>query len=222
MAVLHQSPVVLFDIDGTLVDSNYHHVLAWSRAFRSVGIVAPAWKLHRHMGMGGDHLVPAVAGQEVEDRYGDELRERWTQEFGPMLHEIAPLDGARELLRHCADVGLQVVLASSGSKEHVEHYVDLLDARDVVHAWTTSDDVAHTKPSPDLLEVALRRSDGGQATMVGDSPWDVHAAQRAGIPAIGVLTGGFCRQDLQDAGAAAVVSTPEQLASLMHVLLAAA
>jgi phosphoglycolate phosphatase len=135
-----------------------------------------------------------------------------------MIDGIAVVDGATELLRACAGSGLQVILASSGAAEHVEHYLDLLDARDVIHAWTTSADVARTKPDPGLLHLARNRSDGGPATMVGDSPWDVEAARRAGLPTVTVLTGGFSRDELEQAGSSAVVSTLPELTEHLELL----
>src|SRR5882724_8670731 len=113
------------DVDGTLVDSNYQHALAWFRAFRHYDITLPVWRLHRAIGMGGDQLVAAVAGDEVEERLGDQLRARWSTEFDPMLDEVQPLIGARELLVELRGYGLTVVLASSGKPEHVDHYLDL-------------------------------------------------------------------------------------------------
>jgi HAD superfamily hydrolase (TIGR01549 family) len=211
-------PVVLFDIDGTLVDSNYQNALAWYRAFRAVDLVVPIWLIHRHMGMGGDQLVSAVAGEDAEAHLGDRLRDLWARSFATMIDEIAPLEGATELLQACVNRGWQVILASSGAAEHVEHYVDLLHARRIVDAWTTSDDVERTKPQPDLLAVARSRSDGGPATMVGDSPWDVEAARRAGLPTVTVLTGGFSRSELEDAGSAAVVTTLPELTARLELV----
>jgi phosphoglycolate phosphatase-like HAD superfamily hydrolase len=218
MTVAHPSPVVLFDVDGTLVDSNYQNVLAWYRSFRQVGLVVPLWRLHRCMGMGGDQLVPAVVGDATERRVGDEVRALWRGFFDTMIDEVAVAEGATELLQACSADGYQVILASSGAAEHVEHYVDLLGARDVIHAWTTSDDVDRTKPDPDIVVVARDRSDGGPATMVGDSPWDVQAAQRAGLRTVTVVTGGFCRAELEGAGAAAVIGSLREITADLALL----
>jgi HAD superfamily hydrolase (TIGR01549 family) len=194
----------VFDVDGTLVDTNYQHALAWYRAFRQHDLVLPVWRLHRAIGMGGDHLVEAVAGAEVETKYGDELRAAWEAEYAPLLGEVAVFEGARELLAATADGGLRVVLASSGKAEHVEHYLDLLDARSVADAWTTADDVERTKPEPDLLAVAIEKAGGDAALMVGDSVWDCTAAQRLGVACYAVRTGGFSPDELREAGASAV------------------
>ena len=192
------------DIDGTLVDTNYHHALAWYRAFRRHGVVLPLWVLHRHMGMGGDQLVEAVAGADAERRLGDDVRAAEKELFGELIGEVEPLPDARELLLALAADGRTVVLASSAKAQEVEHYLDLLDARDLVEGWTTSADVEATKPEPDLIVAAHRKAGGGAAVVIGDSTWDARAAARAGLPAVGVLTGGVGAQELRDAGAAAV------------------
>jgi len=192
------------DIDGTLVDTNYHHALAWYRAFRRHGIVLPLWVLHRHMGMGGDQLVEAVAGADAERRLGDDVRGAETELFGELIGEVEPLPGARDLLLALADGGRTVVLASSAKAQEVDHYLDLLDARDLVEGWTTSADVEATKPEPDLIVAAHEKAGGGAAVVIGDSTWDVRAAARAGLAAVGVLTGGVGAQELREAGAAAV------------------
>jgi phosphoglycolate phosphatase-like HAD superfamily hydrolase len=200
----------LLDVDGTLVDSNYQHVLAWQRAFTEHGLTVPAWRIHRHLGMGGDQLVPALVGDDVERSIGDDLRASWRKRFDPLLDEIQPLEGATELIQALRELGLTVVLASSGAAEHVEHYVDLVGARGLATAWTTADDVRTTKPAPDLLEVALRMGGGTKAVTIGDSTWDCEASGRLGADAIAVRTGGFGRDELMSAGAREVYdSLPE-------------
>ena len=191
----------VFDVDGTLVDTNYQHALAWYRAFRRIDVVLPVWRLHRAIGMGGDQIVAAVAGDEVEAAHGDELRAAWGEEFAPMLDEVRPFDGVRELLTDVARRGLTIVLASSGAPDHVEAYLDLFDGRSFAEAWTTKEDVDRTKPKPDLIETAVRKVGGGAAVMVGDSTWDFVAAGRAGVPAYAIRTGGFSPEELRAAGA---------------------
>jgi HAD superfamily hydrolase (TIGR01549 family) len=201
---------VLLDVDGTLVDSNYQHVLAWQRAFRSEGVTLAAWRVHRHIGMGGDQIVPALTSQEFDDRRGDAVRAAWRESFDEMLTGVSAVDGATELLRALKDAGATLVLASSGAKEHVEHYVDLLEAHQLADAWTTSDDVETTKPEPDLLAVARDRVGGSRPLTIGDSTWDCEAARRLHIPAMAVVTGGFSVDELLGAGAARVFdSLPE-------------
>lgn len=196
--------VAVIDIDGTLVDTNYHHAVAWFRAFREVGVTVPVWRVHRAIGMGGDRLVAAVAGDEVEHEHGDRVRALWAERFAPMLEEVTPLDGARELLVALRDRDVAVVLASSGKPEHVDHHLDLLDARKIVAGWTTAEDVSDTKPAPDLLEVALDKAPDGAVVTIGDSTWDCQAAGRLALPAVAVRTGGFGADELTAAGAVAV------------------
>ncbi len=199
----------ILDVDGTLVDTNYHHAIAWYRAFRSLGATLPLWRIHRHIGMGGDQIVAALAGESFEDRHGDAVRDAEKQRYLDLIGEVEPLPGSRELIVKLKDNGHTVVLASSAKEDEVEHYVDLLDARELADAWTTSADVERTKPAPDLVETALELGGGdGNAVMVGDSTFDCEAAGRAGVPTLGVLTGGFSREELQAAGAEAVFESP--------------
>src|SRR3954471_20357362 len=203
-------PAAILDIDGTLVDTNYQHALAWYRAFRQSGIVLPVWRIHRHIGMGGDQLVAALAGDEVEDEHGDDIRAAEGPLYLAQIEEVEPMEGARQLIVDLKEKGHTVVLASSAKQEEIDHYLDLLDARELADAWTSSADVEKTKPEPDLVQAAIDKAGGGDAVMIGDSVWDVEAAGNAGIKTIGVLTGGFCADELEDAGAAAVFrSLPE-------------
>jgi phosphoglycolate phosphatase-like HAD superfamily hydrolase len=194
--------IALIDVDGTLVDTNYHHAVAWFRAFQLAGVTVPVWRVHRAIGMGGDRLVAEVAGDEVENAHGDEVRELWTECFAPMLPEITPLQGARDLLLAFREGGHAVVLASSGKPEHIDHYLDLLDARPIIDGWTTAEDVDATKPATDLLEVALDRTEADdEVVTIGDSVWDCLAARALGVPSVGLRTGGFGADELTDAGA---------------------
>ena len=203
---------VLLDLDGTLVDANYQHALAWFRALRAHGIVVPVWRLHRHIGMGGDQLVTAVAGEDVERRCGDDLREAQHREFLNMRDECEPLEGARELLEELHARTAAVVLASSATQDDVEHFVGVLAAGDVIDAWTTSDDVEQSKPHPDIVHAALEKApDVERAVMVGDSRWDVEAAAGAGLETICVLTGGWSKQELAVSGASAVFESLVEL-----------
>jgi HAD superfamily hydrolase (TIGR01509 family) len=201
----------ILDVDGTLIDTNYHHALAWYRAFREREIVLPIWRLHRHVGMGGDKYVAAVAGEEVDERLGDELRERWEALFDELIPEVEPLAGARELVAELKARGQTVVLASSAIEKHVDAFLDKLDVRELADGWTTKDDVEASKPDPDLVQAALAKAGSGDAAMVGDTPWDVEAARRAGIETVAVVTGGYSEQELRDAGAAAVFDSLETL-----------
>ena len=216
------SAAVVFDIDGTLVDSNYQHALAWFRALRRHEVTVPVWRIHRAIGMGGDKLIAALAGDQVEREQGDRIREAEGPLFADMIDEIVPFAGARELLTELAAQDRKVILASSAKADEVEHYVDLLGARDRVAGWTTSEDVEETKPEPDLVEVALVKAGTREAVMVGDSIWDVEAAQRAGIPTVGVISGGYSEPELQAAGAAEVVESVAELRERPELLVAPA
>ena len=202
-------PAAILDVDGTLVDTNYHHALAWYRALRQHGETIPLWLLHRHMGMGGDQLVGAVAGEAFDAEHGDAARATEKERYGELIDEVGPLPGAKDLIAALQDRGCRVVLASSAKEEEIEHYVGLLDAEDL--PYTTSADVEQTKPEPDLILAALEKVGGGPAVMFGDSTWDCKAAGRAGIRSVAVLTGGFGEDELRDAGAAAVHQTLEDL-----------
>lgn len=191
----------IFDVDGTLVDTNYQHALAWYRAFRRFGITKPLWRVHRGIGMGGDMFVPELAGPEVEESLGDDLRDAWVEEFDLLLDEVQPFEGAYELLAEVKERGFRLVLASSGKSQHVDAFLDLLDARSLADAWTTSDDVARSKPEPDLVATALGKVEGASGVMVGDSVFDVQAAAKLQVPTIAVRTGGFSVGELHEAGA---------------------
>jgi len=205
------APAAILDIDGTLVDSNYHHAIAWFRAFADHDIVLPVWRIHRHIGMGGDQLVGALCGDEVERERGDDIRATEKDRYFAFIDEVRPLEGARGLIEDLKGKGREVVLASSAKPEEVGHYLDLLDARDLTDAWTTSGDVEATKPHPDLIHAALDRVEARGAVMIGDSTWDCQAARNAGVETLAVLTGGFSAQELFDAGALSVFASLTEL-----------
>ena len=203
-------PAALLDVDGTLVDTNYHHALAWHRAFRQHDIKLPVWRIHRHVGMGGDQLVPSLV-PGIEQSLHDAIEETRSEEYGRLIDEVAPLEGAHELIADLEERGHTVVLASSSPQDELERYLDLLDARDLTDAWTTKDDVDATKPAPDLVVAALEKAGSADAVMVGDTPWDIEAARKAGVPTICVITGGYSEQELRDAGAVAVFESVDEL-----------
>ncbi|MFC9955764.1 HAD family hydrolase [Streptomyces nigra] len=212
------SRIAVLDVDGTLIDSNYHHALAWYRALRSVGETWPVWRLHRLIGMGGDQLVTALGGEDLERRVGDRVREQQGKEVDGLIEEMAPLPGARDLLLAIKERGHRLVLASSGKERHVDAFLDMLDARDIADDWTSSADVEASKPAPDLLHVALQKLGAppdAPSVMIGDSVWDVEAAKRAGMPAFVVRSGGFGDDELRNAGAVALYDTPADLAKAL-------
>jgi HAD superfamily hydrolase (TIGR01509 family) len=209
--------IAVLDIDGTLVDTNYHHAIAWYRAFRRFEITLALWRIHRHIGMGGDQLVTALTDERIERERGDGIRAAETELYLELIDEVEPMDGAHELICELGRREHIVVLASSAKQDEVDHYLDLLDARELADAWTTSADVEATKPEPDLVNAALERVGGSpeDAVMVGDTPWDVHAARDAGVDTVAVLSGGFAIEELRESGA---VSVFESVAELLEGL----
>jgi HAD superfamily hydrolase (TIGR01509 family) len=205
--------VAILDIDGTLVDTNYQHALAWYRAFRHCGIVLQLWRIHRQIGMGGDQLVGALTDARTERERGGQIRAAEAIYYEQLIGEVAPMEGSRELLEELNRRGHAVALASSAKPPEVEHYLDLLDARELARAWTTGGDVQATKPEPDLIHCALQKIGGApeEAVMVGDSSWDAKAAARAEVRTLGVMTGGFAREELLGAGAQAVFESVAEL-----------
>jgi HAD superfamily hydrolase (TIGR01509 family) len=201
----------LLDVDGTLIDTNYQHALAWYRAFRGHGIVLPVWRIHRSIGMGGDQLVPALVGEGTNRAKGDEIRETRDALYEELIDEIEPFDGSHELIAELKERGLRVVLASSSPEDELDQYLELLDARELADAWTTKDDVETTKPAPDLVRAALDKAGAQPALMIGDTRWDIEAAAKTGVETVCVMTGGWSRQELLDAGAVAVFESVDEL-----------
>jgi HAD superfamily hydrolase (TIGR01509 family) len=209
-------PAVLFDIDGTLVDSNYLHVHAWVRAFHDVGIAADAWRIHRAIGMDGSTLVDTLsddAPDDVQERLKD-LHSRYYTELSPLLRV---LPGGRDILQRVASMGLQVVLATSAPEDELAQLRRVLDSDELVSAITSSEDVDTAKPDPDIIGVALERAGvtADQAVFVGDAVWDAKACARAGVSSIGLLSGGTSAEELTDAGASAVFTDAADL--LAHI-----
>jgi phosphoglycolate phosphatase-like HAD superfamily hydrolase len=201
----------VLDIDGTLLDSNYHHSLAWARAFQAVDGGVPLWRIHRHIGMGGDRLVAAVAGDSAEHAIGDEVRRLHDSYFRTGLRTICPLDGAPELVDALVDRGHRVVLASSSEAGLVDDLLDIVGIGHRLHAVVTGSDEAASKPAPDLVALAVERGGGGSGVVIGDATWDVESAVAAGLEAIGLRSGGVSAERLLAAGAAAVHEGPRDL-----------
>ncbi|OZC84708.1 HAD family hydrolase [Rhodococcus sp. 06-412-2C] len=203
---------VLFDIDGTLVDSNYVHVDAWSRAFREAGHEVPSWRIHRSIGMDGSKLLEALVGSS-DSAVAQEAKRLHGEYYADASSDLEVLPDARELLADLNTRGLTVVLATSAPESELSTLRDLLDVEDSVAVVTSGEDAEVAKPEPDIVAVALGRAgvQAERALMVGDSVWDIEAAGRAGVRAIGVLSGGISRSELLDAGAVAVFDDPADL-----------
>ena len=205
------SKAAILDIDGTLVDTNYQHAIAWYHAFRQHDVILPIWRIHRAIGMGGDQFVEHLIGAERDQEIGDDIRDAEKPLYLAMIEQVEPFEGARDFIAALKDAGHTVVLASSAKANELDHYLDLLDIRDLADDWTSSADVEKTKPSPDLVNAALEKAGTEDAVMVGDTPWDIEAAERAGIPCIAVMTGGFGGDELREAGAAGVYDSIVEL-----------
>jgi HAD superfamily hydrolase (TIGR01509 family) len=212
MSMATSRPAVLFDIDGTLVDSNYLHVHAWQRAFTDVGLPVEAWRIHRSIGMDGSALVDELSAHAAEDLQ-KRLKDLHTRYYEASAALLKTLPGARPLLQRVADSDLQVVLATSAPDNELALLRSTLDCDELVSAITSSQDVEEAKPRPDIVEVALDKAGvtAAQAVFIGDTVWDVEAAQRAGVACIGVLSGGVSRGELEQAGAVAVFDDAQDL-----------
>lgn len=198
---------VLFDIDGTLVDSNDMHVLAWEEAFAGVGARFDRQIIHDQIGKGTDMLVPTLlpeADEAQQEQLGEAHGDVFKRKF---LKQARPFAQAHDLLAHAHAAGQKVVLASSASAEELDHYLGLLDARDLVSATTSSDDVKNTKPAPDIFATALEKIaplTAQDVIVVGDTPYDIEAAAKCGIATIALRSGKFPDKVLREAGAIAV------------------
>jgi HAD superfamily hydrolase (TIGR01549 family) len=199
---------VLFDIDGTLIDSNYLHALAWWRALKDSGRRVPMFRIHRLIGMGSDKLL-----QELVGEYSEELSESYSEHFHPLRQEVVRFEGAPDLLREVHGRGATVVLATSAKKDDLEVFMRVLDSDDAIDHVTSSGEVEESKPSPDVLNAALEAAglSKNDVVVVGDTVWDVKAANQLGIECICVETGGIARQELEEAGAVAVFRDVREL-----------
>jgi HAD superfamily hydrolase (TIGR01509 family) len=199
---------VLVDCDGTLLDTNYLHALAWSRALRELGEWAPMNAIHRLVGMGGDQLVPELLGHDV-----DGADAAHTRHYEPLKEDILPFEGAAAFLRRMHDTGLVVVLATSASEDDLEDLRKILDADDAIDEVVNADDVSQSKPDPEIFEVARDKGgiDRSRVLAIGDSVWDVRAARRAGMGCVAVESGGFSRHELSEEGAIAVYRDVQEL-----------
>lgn len=203
---------VLLDIDGTLVDSNYLHVEAWSHAFADLGLNVPDWRIHRLIGMDSSELLTKLLGDDA-DNYADRAKDLHAKHYSALAPRLHTLDGARELLAALSERGISVVLATSAPEDELVHLRKTLDAEKWVTAITSGDDVEDAKPNPGIVEVALERAGSapGDTIMIGDAVWDIVASTRAKVPCIAVQSGGTSRSELEEAGAVAVYDDVAQL-----------
>lgn len=211
-------PAVLFDIDGTLIDSNYMHVAAWSRALAEVGHPTDSWRIHSAIGMDADLLIKGLLGRDAE-ALGDSVSDKHEQYFLDSAADLRAIDGARELVHALAERGLQVVLATSAPEVELEKLRSVLDIESAVAEITSSADVGQAKPAPDIVQVALKKAgvEPEDAIMVGDSVWDVKSAGTAGVDCIGLLSGGTSAHDLEEAGAIEVYDDVAELLAKLEM-----
>ena len=198
---MKEGPVgVLFDIDGTLVDSNYQHAKAWWRALDEAGYRTPIHRIHRCIGMGGDQLLTHLIGFDSDD-----LHEARARHFVPFHKELYAFDRAAELLRRVSQTA-KVVIATSANKSDLEVLLAAIDATEAIDLVTSASEVPESKPEPDVFEKAMAKAElgAGEAIVLGDTPWDIEAARKAGLECVCVESGGWGRCELVDAGAAAV------------------
>jgi HAD superfamily hydrolase (TIGR01509 family) len=201
-------PTIIFDIDGTLVDTNYLHTMAWRQAMLEHDRDVPTWRIHRMLGASSSLLMKELLGNE-----DPAIQERWKELFDGAADQVRAIPGAAELLRRLTSLGAQVVLASSSPGELVDGHLRALGADDAIAHVTSDADVEEAKPSPEVFQVAMDKAgaDPTSCLVIGDATWDVESARRAGLRTIGVLSGGYGRAELTDAGAIAVYDDVAQL-----------
>jgi phosphoglycolate phosphatase-like HAD superfamily hydrolase len=210
---MRQNSAVLFDVDGTLVDTNYLHAVTWWEAFRQYGHYVAMARIHRAIGMGSDKLLDHLLPDDRDRALDDEIRSAHTVLYTPYWPRLRAFDGAADLLRACVNRGLRVVLASSANEHEMRALRNALDAEDVVTATTSAADAEQSKPAPDILEIALERGQiaPDAAVFVGDTVWDIEACKKAGLACIALLTGGIGSEELREAGAAEIYKDPAAL-----------
>ena len=204
---------VLFDVDGTLVDSTYFHTIAWWQGFRQQGMDVPMASIHRHIGMGGDKLLDRLLPPDADEELRGAIERAHGAIFSTFWPAIRPFDAARALLQRCSESGFAVALASSAHARDLQVLRGILDAEDWIDCVTSSADASESKPSPDILRAALERLKLGpeDVVYVGDSVWDVEAAARLDIGTIGLTCGGISEAELRTAGALEVYADPRSL-----------
>lgn len=204
---------ILFDVDGTLVDSNDLHTAAWQESFRHFGIVVPYDAIRGQIGKGGDNLIPSLLPPDIVERLQGEIEDFRSELFQrDYLHKTRPFAGAPDLLQRLHGEGVKLVLASSAQQDELDFHIERLGCRDLLAGTTSKDDVEHSKPCADIFAAALEKVqplNGGTALVVGDTPYDIEAAAKLGLPTVAVLCGGFEEEQLE--GAAALFEGPAEL-----------
>jgi HAD superfamily hydrolase (TIGR01509 family) len=209
----HRKAAVLFDVDGTLVDSSYIHTLAWWRAFRQAGFDVPMASIHRSVGKGGDRILDSLLPSDRDTSEDSTIMTSHAAVFSTFWPSLRPLDGAKELLAQCHDSGLAVALASSARERDLQALRSTIGADAFIDVATSSSDAQESKPAPDILVAALKALDvqASDAVYVGDAVWDIYAAGELDIPTIGLTCGGTSEAELRDAGAVEIYESPREL-----------
>lgn len=217
-----KTPGIIFDLDGTLVDSVYQHVVAWYDALRTNGITRPQWQIHRAIGMSGKQFLPKLlrdGGSPHSEQLLKRLETAHKKRFSSLIHTIAPLPGASDLLRTLSRRKIPFAIATSGAAAQTRVMLARIPKRSPC-PMITADDVETTKPSPDLFELAATKlgKEPGECFVVGDSVWDVLAARRMKAAAIALRTGGFDSHELEGSGAYRVYADPQELLDSLEQL----
>ncbi|HEY8381223.1 MAG TPA: HAD family phosphatase [Microvirga sp.] len=209
---------VIFDVDGTLIDTVDLHAEAWVEALRHFGVEVPFADMRVQIGKGGDQILHGLISAAMVEERGEEIQQFRTELFArDYMPRVKPFPGVRTLFERIKAAGQQAVLASSGKAEEVERYKSIAHIADLIDDATSSDDAERSKPFPDIFQAALHKLDGvsaQEAVVVGDTPYDAEAARQAGIACVGVLSGGFSEESLRAAGCLAVYAGPEEMARL--------
>lgn len=206
---------VIFDVDGTLVDTNELHVAAWQDAFKEFQIEVSNEAVRSQIGKGGDQLLPALLSAEKLTRDGEAIEKRRGEIFKrDYLGRSRAFPCVRELLQRIRGAGLSIALASSGKRDEVQHHCAVANIEDLIDGFTSADDAEHSKPAPDIFAAALKKLPAGTShatVVVGDTPYDAQAARTLGLPVVGLLCGGFSRAELEAAGCVAIYQDAEHL-----------
>lgn len=214
---------VLFDIDGTLVDSNFLHVDAWAHAFAEKGLTVPSWRIQRAIGADSSELLDQLLGEDRSDELTEAVKGLHDDHYTELAPRLQILDRATDLVAAIKAHGARVVLATSAPKQELDRLLELLDIDDDIYAVTSAEDVEKAKPAPDVISVALESGgvEAANAIMIGDAVWDIQAAKTAGVEAIGLLSGGTGEGDLREAGAVEVYADVAHLLEELETSAAA-
>ena len=206
---------IIFDVDGTLIDSNEFHAQAWKKAFAEYGYEFPIEKIRPQIGKGADTLLPELLTENEIEKYGDKIADKRGEIFkNEYLAQVEPFPKVRELFEKIKADGIKIALASSAKKDELAEYKKIANIEDLVEKETSTDDAEKSKPEPDIFQAALELLGNpalSRVIVIGDTPYDAEAARKAGIKSFGVLCGGFAESDLRESGCAKIYADPADL-----------